>query len=122
MQVDEKTFTMGDGLEIMANGYAICQAMVRLIDDGDRKTARHSMRRLWKVVMTDKEKGNSRHAVELVLDQFFNHDGDMHKAVAEMKRDLLDTVQLGEPTRQKLVATLDTMTKMYVAKLKEWAE
>jgi hypothetical protein len=111
-----------EALTIMANAYAACEAMSRLVASGEPKAARVGAKRLWKLILEDKEKGPARHAAEIVIDQFFEHDGDMSVAVKEMRNDLFDKLPIESVMlKGRLDAKLESMTAQYLARMRDWS-
>lgn len=73
-------------LRTIVRAWSLCWAMGEMIKQGNQKIARKTIRGMWKQFLNDKEMDQDhRDALGIIIDQFFDHDGDMTAAANEIK-------------------------------------
>lgn len=121
----EAPFKGANGPMIMANATAACVALGRLIAAGEQATARLAIRRCWKMLANtdhedDADKMNGLATLEVVIDEFFNRDGNMEESgrmmLADMKKMCPDSLW------EALSHKVHRMADEYLATMREWAE
>lgn len=82
--VRERITNSENPIAIMLSAQGIAWVAGELVARGKSEQARKLIKRCWKAVAFGSPSNDARASFELVIDEFFNHEGDMAKAAAGM--------------------------------------
>ena len=75
-------------INTLLNATALAKAFSKLQAKGELEACRLGLRQLWKAFANDSTPQSVRHEAELVLDCFFDLEGDMHEAAKLMEKEV----------------------------------
>ncbi len=85
-----EAMSSSERIRMLLNATALAKAFSKLQDKGELEACRLGLRQLWKAFSNDTTSQSMRYEAELVLDCFFDFEGDMRAAVESMQKAVND--------------------------------